>query len=101
MGTLLDRAFGIFTAVDTKQDGASAEDTTEGSRVNGDVLVAVCSIPKGTHLLSRLVPLLPHDGSWTSAHEMITAILLNGQRISQLWDDPVQQKLVSQIVSKV
>merc|ERR1712086_143612 len=100
MHTLMDRAFGIFTAVEEGPiAGAAAED---GSRVNGDVLLAVCSIPKGVQLLTRLLPLLPHEtGSWTSAHEMIMAMLLNGQRISQLCENEVQQKLVAPIRAKI
>merc|ERR1711966_552357 len=64
--------------------------------------MGVCSIPKGVQLLTRLLPLLPHEtGSWTSAHEMIMAMLLNGQRISQLCENEVQQKLVAPICAKI
>jgi hypothetical protein len=101
MTTLMDRAFGTFTSLGNESDGAASEQNN-GSRVNADVLAAVCSIPKGLRLLTRLVPLLPHDGTWTNAHEMITAIMLNGQRISQLCtDEAAQQKLVASVTSKL
>ena len=107
MKTLMDRAFGTFTSQDEasstgaegessmrfgmpqKPSGQSLTGAVSSVRVNGDVLAAVCSIPKGLRLLTRLVPLLPHDGSWTSAHEMTAATLANGQRISQICPDPV------------
>merc|ERR1712159_925054 len=96
MKTLMDRAFGTFTSQDEASSTGADGESSMSVRVNGDVLAAVCSIPKGLRLLTRLVPLLPHDGTWTSAHEMTASALANGQRISQICPDPdTQKKLVS------